>query len=474
MATTLFLALDQGGHASRAIVFDEAGREVARGVREVAPEQPARDRLEYPAEELWRSLQAALREVLDRLGQRRRYLVAAGLATQRSNVACWDRETLIPLAPVIGWQDRRARGALAALAPEAERIHRKTGLFLSPHYGASKLAWCLENLPRVRAAYGQNRLAYGPMAAWLAARLTKAAAAADWANAQRTQVWNLEALDWDPELLSLFGLPGEPLPPSVPPRHAFGWLKADAPLLLVTGDQQAALYAYGPLDPGTLYVNAGTGAFVLRTTGGERVYAPRLLASVLHGETSPTYGLEGTVNGAGAALRWFAAREGLREQELLDRLPEWTAAASPGKVLFLNGVGGLGSPYWRPGFESRFLGEGTLAERAAAVVFSVVFLIQRNLEAMNAYLPPPAAIHLSGGLARLDALAQGLADLAGVPVLRPPELEATARGAAYLAGGGPKGFRPAEGGARFLPRENPALRRAYRDWRTAMEAAAGP
>ena len=471
MPGRLFLAIDQGGHASRALVFDERGREVARAVRELAPVRPGPDRLEYPAGALLESVAEAVAEAIERLGPRRRRLAAAGLATQRSNVACWDRETGRSLAPVIGWQDRRAADRVRALAPLAERIHQKTGLFLSPHYGASKLAWCLAHLGEVGRAHREGRLAYGPMAAWLVARLT-GAAAADWANAQRTQVWSLGTLDWDPELLTLFGLPRDPLPPSRPPQGDFGRLDAGLPLQTVTGDQQAALFAYGELDGATAYVNAGTGAFVLRATGARRVFAPRLLTSVLEGSDAPRFSLEGTVNGAGAALGWLARKEGLPEAELFRRLPGWLKATPPGKVLFLNGVGGLGSPFWVPGFPSRFLGEGGPALRAVAVVESVVFLLQANLEAMAEVLPPPRRIRLTGGLARLDGMAQRIADLTGLPVERPPVLEATARGLAYLAAGKPSGLAE-EIGETFEPRANPGLTAAYRRWREAMERAMG-
>ncbi|HFB39268.1 MAG TPA: hypothetical protein ENJ76_02480, partial [Oceanithermus sp.] len=197
-----------------------------------------------------------------------------------------------------------------------------------------------------------------------------------------------------------------------------------------------------------------------------RVRPDRLLVGLLYVEEMPRYALEGTVNGAGAALRFFAEREGIPEGALFARLPGWLEAMPASSVVFLNGVGGVGSPYWIAELESRFLGEGSLAERAVAVVESVVFLLVKNLEAMNAYLPPPRAIRLTGGLARLDGFAKRLADLAGLPVFRPAEFEATARGLAFLAGG----RKPFEAVPedRFDPRENPALRAAYRRFLSAM------
>jgi len=455
------LALDQGGHASRAIVYDEGGRVLARAERRVEPRTPAPDRLEYDAEALFASVSEAAREALEKAPGP---VQAAGLATQRSNVACWDRETGRPLAPVLGWQDRRGAALLRPLSPYAREIHEKTGLFLSPHYGASKLRWCLENLPEVRAAFEAGRLAYGPMAAWIAGRLVgNPVGLADPANAQRTQLLGLDRLDWDPELISRFGLFKAPLPPVVPNRYSYGAFFG-VPLTLVTGDQQAALFAFGEPEVEAAYVNAGTGAFVIRPSI-ERPRPRRLLAGLLHVEETPRYLLEGTVNGAGAALRHFAALEGISEEELFARLPAWLEATPASPLLFLNGVGGLGSPYWIADFESRFLGEGSLAERAVAVVESVVFLIVRNLEAMNRLLPPPCFLRLTGGLSRLDGFAQRLADLSGLPVLRPREFEATARGLARLAGQKDFGGVPEE---RFTPQENPALKDAYRRFLKAL------
>jgi len=443
-------------------VFDEAGRVVARAERRVEARSPGPDRLEYDAEALFASVLEAAREALEKAPGPVR---AAALATQRSNVACWDRETGRPLAPVLGWQDRRGAGFLRALAPLAQEIHARTGLFLSPHYGAGKLRWCLENLPEVKAAFEAGRLAYGPMAAWIAGRLTgRFEGLADLANAQRTQLLNLDRLDWDPWLLEHFGVPGEPLPKAVPNRFDYGQVLG-VPLRVVTGDQQAALFAFGEPPRDWAFVNAGTGAFVLRPTPS-RVAPERLLAGLLHVDAAPRYLLEGTVNGAGAALRFFAEREGISEEDLFTRLPGWLEAIPASPLVFLNGVGGLGSPYWVADFESRFLGEGSLAERAVAVVESVVFLLVRNLEAMEAYLPPPRAIRLTGGLARLDGFAKRLADLSGLPVYRPAEFEATARGLAFLAGGGESFGGVPE--SRFDPGENPALARAYRRFLSAM------
>ncbi|WP_457631078.1 FGGY family carbohydrate kinase, partial [Oceanithermus sp.] len=463
----VYLVIDQGGHASRALAFDGRGRLLARAEREIRARRPDPTRAEYGAEPFWRSIAAALEEALHGLPAP----AAAGLATQRSNVACWDRVSGEPLGPVISWQDRRAWRAVEELRPREAWIHERTGLFLTPHYGASKLRWCLDNLPAVRRAREEGRLGFGPMAAWLAGRLAGGPArAADVVNASRTQLVALASRDWDEELLALFGVPREPLPPVVANVWGYGRLAArpETPLALVTGDQNAALFAYGELDGRTAYVNAGTGAFVLRATGARPVAAERLLTSVLHDDgREVAYALEGTVNGAGSALAWFARESGTAD--LTERLPGWLEEVAASPVLFLNGVSGLGSPFWAADFPVRFAGEGSLAERAVAVVESIVFMLAVNLEEQARYLPPPGRIRLTGGLARLDGLARRLADLSGTVVERPPEVEATARGAAYLLAGRPAGWESGGAPDVFEPRANPALQANYARWREAVE-----
>ncbi|MEW6331188.1 MAG: FGGY family carbohydrate kinase [Pseudomonadota bacterium] len=473
----LHLCLDQGGHASRALVFDRRGVWQAGALREVAVREPRSGWVEQDPEELVASLQAAIAETIGALGARAANIVAAGIATQRASLVCWDRQTGAALSPVISWQDRRAHAWLRQFSAHTREVHRRTGLILSPHYGASKMRWCLDHLPAVAAARREGRLVMGPLASFLLFRLLEEKPLlADPANAARTLLWNLRTRDWDAWLLGLFGIPPETLPHCVPTRHAFGTLIANEhrlPLTIATGDQSAALFGLGAPSPDTVYVNIGTGAFVQRAVA-QAPDVPGLLGSMVYRDAERAlYVLEGTVNGAGAALRW-AERE-WRLENLEAQLPEWLAR--DGDVpLFLNGVAGLGAPYWVADFPSRLIGDGEPWQQACAVAESIVFLLQANLERMQPLPPAPQRLFVSGGLAQLDGLCRRLADLSGLPVYRPTEYEATARGTAYLLAGYPRDWPKQIARDSFPPRPDSAFIQRYTSWcremRLALDATA--
>lgn len=261
----LYLCIDQGGHASRVLLFNQQGDLVTQASQNIEARHTVEGYIEYDATELLNSIHVPLRKVLAEFNERMSDIKAAGLATQRSNVVCWDNHTGEALSPIISWQDRRGAAQLAPLQTHASQIQSITGLFLSPHYGATKLRWCLDNLPTVQEALAEQRLSYGPMASFLIYHLLQEKPhLTDPVNASRTQLLNLQTLDWDPALLEIFDVPLEPLPQCVPNLYDYGQL-AEAPsipLRLVNGDQATAMYAYGELQPDTAYLNIGTGAFL--------------------------------------------------------------------------------------------------------------------------------------------------------------------------------------------------------------------
>lgn len=474
-ASDLFLCLDQGGHASRAIVCDRRGRQLAAAF---VPIRTRRDgaRVEHDPEELVRSLREAATAAVGQLGDAARRLAGAGLATQRSSIVCWEHTTGVALTPVLSWQDTRAAEWLADFREHQARIHEITGLVLSPHYGVSKLHWCLTHVPAVQAARSEGTLMLGPLASFLAGRLTNAAAyAADPANASRTLLWDRHTGGWSAELLKIFGLPRACLPRAAATRSDWGTITVGArevPLVIVTGDQSAALFAFGKPDSATVYANLGTGAFVQRVAGDAVPDPGRLLASVVYQDAAwRATVIEGTVNGAGSAINAVSAELGMQMAAVKAASRDWLDAFAA-DLLYLNAVSGLGSPWWRADLHSRFAGSaaGTAhdSERIAAVLESIAFLIVTNLDAMRAVLGEPARLLATGGLAAVDPLLSRIASLAELPVERTSTTEATARGLACLLAGMPADWPAATIQSSFPSVPDAALAARYRRWLELM------
>ncbi|MEN8136018.1 MAG: FGGY family carbohydrate kinase [Thermodesulfobacteriota bacterium] len=474
MSDELYLAIDQGGHASRVMVFDHQGRVVTEGSTNIGTRRNEEDHIEHDPDEIIASLWSALALALENLGDKIEQIKNGGLATQRSSIVCWDRQTGEPLSPIISWQDTRTAKWMKKFAQYREMIHQKTGLFPTAHYGASKLRWCLDNLPRVAQSYESGRLAFGPLASFLLFHLLEEQPIlVDPANGSRTLLWNCQQLDWDNDLLQLFEVPREALPVCVPTHHQYGHLNCNGhriPLTIVNGDQSAALFAFAEPEPDTAYVNIGTGAFVQQVLAEPRDDVENLLTSVVWADDRHTrYVLEGTVNGAGSALDEIGRSLGIKARAVEAHLEEWLLKAQA-PPLFLNGVSGLGAPYWVADFTSRFVDEGEGWEKIVAVIESILFLLNENLHELEKYLSPTRQLVITGGLSALDGLCQRLADLTQRPVYRPGQCEATARGTAYLLAQ-PREWPEPSPGTWFYPSANHNLEDRYHRWQIALNDA---
>ncbi|MBS0386976.1 MAG: hypothetical protein JSR15_00745 [Proteobacteria bacterium] len=483
------LALDQGSHASRACLFDESGTLLAAESVAVATVRRGTAEVEQDADELVQSLRSAAHAAIMRAraatpGLR---LCAAGLAVQRSTIVCCARADGHALTPALSWQDHRNAGWLQKLAPQAARIRELTGLPLSAHYGASKLRWCLDHLPEVARAAAAGELLAAPLATYLAMHLNASAggeagaardaraARVDAANAGRTLLFDSRQLDWSDELLGLFAIERAWLPAHAHTRGDWGTLRLrdmEVPLGAVTGDQSAVPYAEGPADPTTVYVNLGTGAFIQRPLLVRPATPAPLLGSVLYRDgDGALYSLEGTVNGAGAAVSGFCAQEQCEEQPLWAAL-ESLDARHPLPV-FVNGVGGLGSPWWQPTLESRFIGGNEPRERLprfAAVVESIAFMIAANAALLVQQSGSPRRVLLAGGMSRSHWLCQRLASLLEVPV-QVTSTEASARGVARLAAPALTAQWGNPPTRSWQPQSDAALKARYRLFLDSVDAA---
>jgi glycerol kinase len=454
------LAIDAGTHTTRAVVFDTSGNILAQAHRDNHLLRPAPGH----AEQDGRDIVNAIYSVVESVTAKIRDIGQAGLAIQRSSVIAWDKYTGHALSPVLSWQDTRAADALTSLMDHADDIKSRSGLVLTPFYGASKLHWLLKRNAEVAAALEEGRLCIGPLASYVLFKLlAKRPYLVDESNAARTQLWNLRERSWDARLCELFDVPQSPLPEVLPTCAHYGRvIDTSIPLTAVCGDQNAAFYGIGKLPLKTAFINLGTGAFILLPTGSTPTPHSRLLTTLAHSnQDTVEYMLEATVNGAGSALQW--ARQRWRIADLHGVLPGWLQKTATPPV-FLNTVGGLGSPWWQSGLEPRFLDpqpacESNPAPCVTAIVESIVFMLAHNLDMLKETGQSFVQCAVSGGLSSLDGLCQRLANLSGTPVLRLARRETTAWGIARLATAMPPADPDIE--RRFTPAADPALKQRY-------------
>ncbi len=444
------LAIDQGTTSSRALVVDAAG--AVRGVGQIPFEQhfPEPGWVEHDANEIWRTTLDAVAAALTAAGIESRELAAVGVTNQRETIVAWDRGTGEPVARAIVWQDRRTAGICDEFkrAGHEEAVTRATGLTLDPYFSGTKLTWLLRERPDLRERARRNEIAVGTVDSWLIYKLTRGRRhVTDFTNASRTLLFNIRKGRWDESLCDLFEVPRAILPQPQPSRSPFGTTDADVlgaaiPICGVAGDQQSALFGQACLRPGQAKNTYGTGCFLLANAGRSMpVSQNRLITSIgaNAGATGPEYVLEGSVFVGGALVQWL--RDGLGIIKSSADVEALAASVEDnGGVSIVPAFTGLGAPDWDPYARGAILGltRGVGRGHIARAALEAIALSSADLlAAMNGDLPEPVTeLRVDGGAAANDLLMQMQADFAGVPVVRPRELETTALGAAYLAGMG--------------------------------------
>jgi len=464
------LVFDQGGHATRALVFDELGKIICHAESEIITIQKGNLMVEHDPDQMIESVFNVLGDIYDYLGERFNQIVDAGIATQRSSFVCWNKRTGQALTPIISWQDRRTVDDIDRYRHEKELIHEKTGLYLNPHYGATKIQWCLSHDDSLINQQQMGNLCIAPLASFILFHLLSGQPfKVDPANASRTLLMNNNSLMWDEKLLNIFDILMEPLPKIVDTKSEYGAIKYKGhtvPLSVCTGDQSAAIFFRGVPDTKSLFINVGTGAFIqqycdkLPSLGEEKL----LVSIVCSTKAEKSYVLEGTVNGAARALDWLAERQG--GMNYVDYLEAWSESITQPPV-FLNGVSGVGSPFWLPNINSRFLSDAAIEDKFVAVLESVVFLIYENLLAFQKIREKAENVFISGGLSKSDALCQKLSDLSGFTIIRNPAVETTALGVYFLLSGA-VGHSNKLDKKSFFPSKNKPLVARYDTWKLEM------
>ncbi len=486
------LALDQGTTSSRALVIDESGAVAATAQRAFKQIFPRPGWVEHDPIDLWSTQIGVAAEALAHAGLDAADIAAMGIVNQRETTLVWDRRTGEPVYNAIVWQDRRTAEFCEGLRAGGHEptIQAKTGLLADAYFSASKLRWILDEVDGVRARAERGELCFGNVDSWLIWRLTEGERhVTDVTNASRTMLFNIHTMAWDDELLELLRIPQSMLPEVVDSSGVCGVTKTGIPgipIAGIAGDQQAALFGQMCTSPGMVKCTFGTGSFMLLETGTEPTASKnRLLTTVAwRRDGRVEYALEGSMLMAGAVVEWL--RDGLgiiRHSSEVEALAG--SVPDSGGVVMVPAFAGLGAPRWDQNARGALLGmtRGTTkAHIARAALEGIALQVVDVLEAMQADSGLPLKeLRVDGGASANNMLMQLQADLLGVRVVRPRNTEATAMGAAYLAGLSVGYWKSTEAIAQqwqaervFEPRMKDGWRSAIREqWIQALGRAAG-
>ena len=493
MAEKFVMALDQGTTSSRAIIFNKKGEIVAKAQNEFAQYYPQTGWVEHDPMEILFSQISAILSCLRQEKVNPKDIAGIGITNQRETTIVWDKETGKPIFNAIVWQCRRTAQYCEELKAEglSDYIKETTGLLIDAYFSATKIKWILDNVEGARERAERGELLFGTVDTWLIWNLTNGKVhVTDYSNACRTMLFDINKLCWDPFLCEKLGIPMSMLPEVKPSSCVYGQVAKitgiedimGVPIAGAIGDQPGALFGQGCFESGQAKNTYGTGCFLLMNTGDKRVNSrSNLLSGIAWGIGDKiTYALEGSAFNAGSVIKWLRD-----ELELIHTAPECDELASEvpdsNGLYFVPAFTGLGAPYWDMYARGTMIGLTRGVNRkhiCRAVLESITYQMTDLLEAMmNDSDIILKDLRVDGGASVSNIMMQIQADMTGVPVNRPKNIETTALGAAYCAGlatGVWTDLDEIEANREvdkiFIPSMETTIRnKKYSDWKRAVE-----
>jgi len=483
------VALDQGTTSSRAIVYDEKLKITSIAQKEYTQIYPQPGYVEHDPMEIYSSQYGVFTEALTMSGISIENIAAIGITNQRETTILWDKHTGKPVYNAIVWQCRRTATICEELIKHglAEYINETTGLMVDAYFSATKIMWILDNVPGVRKKAEAGEILFGTVDTWLIWNLSGGKVhVTDYTNASRTMLFNINTLTWDEKLLNEFNIPRAILPEV----KSSGGIKAttnilgkDIPIAGIAGDQQAALFGQRCFNAGDVKNTYGTGCFLLMNTGDKLVRSKNgLITTIAAGLElqKPQYALEGSIFTAGAVIQWLRDElkiiENAAESETLALEVEDNAG-----VYIIPAFSGLGAPYWDMHARGTIFGITRGTNRAHIVRAALESIAYQTKDILDAMQEDTGIgineLNVDGGAGANNFLMQFQADILGKTVSRPGTTEATALGAAYLAGLSVGVWKNtdelkshSEKGTKFAPRISSEEReRLYRGYKEAIK-----
>ena len=478
---SVVIALDLGTTSVRAIAFDTAARTVASQQEELSQKFPKVGWVEHDAMEIFQKIQTALNTVVETVSPRK--ISAMGITNQRETTVIWDKKTGIPIHNAIVWQCRRTAERCADLHDYTDMIQAKTGLRLDPYFSATKIEWLLDHVENARSKAENGELLFGTIDTWILWKLSQQTVhATDPSNASRTMLYNIHDQTWDNELLSVFNIPSQLLPEVKETDAHFATIAIQnqrIPIHTMIGDQQAALFTQCGDIKGRFKTTYGTGLFVMATIGNRPIQSKKLITTIAwKRENQVSYALEGPIFGGGSTLQWLRDGLGLidsaADTDELARRIEYNDG-----VFFIPALTGLGAPHWNPNKTGAFLGLtlGTKKEHLIrAVLESLAYQTREVRDEMSQNLKhPPTELYVDGGVSHNKFLMQFQANVLNTTLIQPKNTEATALGAAAIAGIAAKFWTEIEFRNQlsiqttYHPKSTKYIEKDYQTWRKLLQ-----
>ncbi len=442
MAKNCIIAIDEGTTGTRSVAIDSSGKVVCQAYRTLSIAYPQPGWVEQDPAILWEKTYETLSEVYQQCCSLGYSVEAIGISNQRETTIAWDRSTGKPLFPAIVWQCRRTTNICQKLKDDRLEplVIELTGLPIDPYFSATKMAWLLDELGTA------NHICLGTVDSWLLWNLTQGQSyVTDVTNASRTQLMNIYTLRWDERLCEIFGVPSALLPAIKQSGDRFGTTRGlpdipdGIPILAMIGDSQAALFGEGALKEGMGKVTYGTGSSVLLNIGSKATKGKEGLGLAVAWQLGDqvTYAVEGIIHATGAGIEWLGNSLGFfsdaAETERMARQVENT-----GGVYFVPAFAGLGTPWWDANARGLLVGltGGTRPEHIVRAGLDAIALQVYDVftTIKEAYSIDPGQVYCGGGASRNGYLMQLQANLLQCPLATSANYEASAQGAAYLAG----------------------------------------
>ena len=440
------VAIDQGTTSSRAILFSLSGKSIYSSQKEFKQYFPKDGWVEHNPNEIWNTTKKVLIDVINKSKRLKGKILTIGITNQRETTILWNKKTGKPVYNAIVWQDRRTAEFCKKFKTNKKEkfINRRTGLLIDPYFSATKIKWILDNVVTAKRLLRNNNLLFGTIDTFLLWKLTKGKIhATDATNASRTMLFNISRNKWDKDILKILNIPKNILPTVKDSSDDFGVTDKSItgisyPINGVVGDQQAATIGQSCFEKGSVKSTYGTGAFVLMNTGNKKIYSKnKLLTTIcyrLNGKI--TYALEGSIFIAGAGVQW------LRDKiKLINNATETEKIAKSLKsnngIYLVPAFTGLGAPYWNPNSRGIICGltrDTSKKEIVRATLESVAYQSYDLFNAMKNDGLRPNLVKVDGGMVKNNWFSQFLSDIIDLEVIRPKANEATALGAALMAG----------------------------------------